>query len=121
MTAEEQNAEVSRSEIARWNWGALGLTPLWLIRNGFLITALLYLIIAHYLPLLNIVIGLLFFWRGTRWSWGNGRRWKTYEEFADSQHAWNFAGKIACFLLALWICHALLRLLQALGYVDHGI
>lgn len=80
------------------NWGALALTPFWLIRNGFLLSCLIYLALAVLAGPFAYLISLLFFLRGTKWSWGNGQRWQSYEAFSDSQYTWGMIGKIALIL-----------------------
>lgn len=88
----------------RFNWGALTLTPLWLIRNGFLLSFVLYILMSIFVWPLSVAFSILFFVKGTEWSWGDGRRWKNYEEFADSQFAWGFVGKIILILsVASWL------------------
>jgi len=90
----------------RFNWGALILTPLWLIRNGFLLSFVLYILLSIFVWPLSIAISILFFIKGSKWSWGGGRRWKNYEEYAESQFAWGFVGKIVLILSVtawLWV------------------
>ena len=90
-------------DIQRYNWGALGITPLWLIRNGFWLTSVLYFILAAYFWPGTYVISMLFFIKGNAWSWGNGNRWNNAEEFAESQYAWGFVGILLLTLQALAI------------------
>jgi len=78
----------------RLNWGALGVTLLWLIRNGFWLTALIYIVLAAYLWPAALCLSLVFFVKGTEWSWGGGRRWNSFEEFERSQSVWAFAGVV---------------------------
>lgn len=84
----------SLRETSALNWGALGLTGIWLLRNGFLLSLVLYLVALRYFWPAAILMSFLFFFKGSAWSWGNGRRWKDIEEFADSQYFFNFIGKI---------------------------
>jgi uncharacterized membrane protein len=77
------------------NWGALILTPFWMLRNGLWLTFLSYVIgalLARWTPLMFSVF--LFFY-GTRLSWGAGNRWRSYEEFCESQENWTFSALIA--------------------------
>ncbi len=88
----------------RFNWGALTLTPLWLIRNGFLLSFVLYILASIFVWPLSVAFSILFFVKGTEWSWGGGRRWKNHEEFAESQFAWSFVGKIILILsITTWL------------------
>ncbi|WP_146151885.1 hypothetical protein [Ahniella affigens] len=80
------------------NWGALALTSFWLIRNGFLLTFLIYLGLLVMTGPFALVISLLFFVRGTKWSWGNGQRWQSFDQFADSQYIWGYIGKVSLLL-----------------------
>jgi hypothetical protein len=89
---------INNSKLRRLNWGALGITLLWLIRNGFLVSAVLYVVFALYLWPATYLISAIFFLKGTEWSWGDGNRWKSAEEFEESQFAWAFVG---CLLLIL--------------------
>jgi hypothetical protein len=89
---DNQPAELPR--VSAWNWGALAATPAWLFRNGFWGSCLCYCVLWLFCWPLAIPMRFLFFVRGTQWSWGNGRRWRSFEQFADSQYAWGFAGRI---------------------------
>lgn len=82
------------------NWGALGLTPFWLLRNGFFLTLVIFCVLALFSPLLTLPISFVFWLRGTRWSWGNGQRWPNYDSFAESQAGFNLVG-IAATVAAL--------------------
>jgi len=85
----------------KWNWGAFFLTPFWLVRNGFLVTLAVYLVLAFTYPWTTIPISVLFLIKGNDWSWDEGRRWKSIEEFADSQYIWNIVGLAIGVLLGL--------------------
>ena len=86
--------EAQIAEIRKWSWGALFLTPLWLFRNGFWITAAVCGVLWFAFPPAAFLFSLLFFLFGARWSWGGGKRWKSFEEFASSQWNWNIVGII---------------------------
>ena len=92
-------------ELKRYNWGALGITPLWLLRNGFWLTCVLYFILAAYFWPGTYVISILFFIKGTAWSWGDGSRWNNAEEFVESQYIWGFVGALLLVLQALAIAY----------------
>lgn len=66
------------------------LTPLWLLRNGFWVTAALYVLCSILIWPIALIIAVLFFIRGTKWSWSKGQRWRSYEEFCTSQFNWEF-------------------------------
>jgi hypothetical protein len=88
----------SQRELKGLNWGALVFTPLWLFRNGFLVSFAVYLVCGYLSMWLPLAMSTLFFFKGTQWSWGNGNRWKSYDQFADSQAVWNLVAK-PCFLI----------------------
>lgn len=87
------------------SWGALVLTLLWLIRNGFWFTALLYVLCSIFIWPVALVIPVVFFIWGNKWSWSKGQRWRSYREFRDSQFNSDF--------LALAILAALLLIASA--------
>ncbi len=89
--------------LKRYNLGALGVTPLWLFRNGFWLSCVFYIVFAIYFWPGALVISLLFFIKGTTWSWGNGQRWSSAQEFYDSQHLWGIIGGVLLFLQAMAI------------------
>jgi hypothetical protein len=94
QTPTETGSKKDDIRLGKLNWGALVFTPLWLARNGFWIPAILYVISAIlYFPV-AIIIAVVFFIKGTEWSWGDGTRWNNYEEFRFSQNTWNNAGLI---------------------------
>jgi hypothetical protein len=84
------------------NWGAFLFTPFWLLRNGFWMTLLLFLLLLFYSPLVSLLVSIYFLFQGNRWSWGNGTRWPSIDAFADSLYHWNFLAIIciACTLAA---------------------
>jgi hypothetical protein len=93
------------------NWGALAITAPWLIRNGFWVSFLVYLVLLFHAWPLSLLVSVLFFLRGTQWSWGGGRRWKSHDDFVESQRIWGAFGKVAVavnvvvfgWLFYLWI------------------
>lgn len=95
---KESSNEIGTTVEHKMNWGALTLTPLWLIRNGFLLSFLFYILLSIFVWPLSIAVSILFFIKGSEWSWGGGRRWKNYEEFSESQFTWNFVGIIIILL-----------------------
>jgi hypothetical protein len=72
------------------SWGALLFTPLWLIRHGFWITAILHAVCARFVWPLALIISFLFFFLGAQWSWSKGERWRSYEEYCTSRFNWDF-------------------------------
>ena len=75
------------------NWGAFFLTPAWLVRNGFLLTFIIYLALSWAFGIYSALpFSFIFLFFGSKWSWGKGNRWNTYQEFVESQKLWNIAG-----------------------------
>ena len=87
-------------ELKRFNIAALLITPLWLLRNGFLISLLIYLVFLVVFSPISIIISFIFFFKGNRLSWGNGERWNSPSEFCENQMVWK---QIAIILFAVQI------------------
>ena len=79
--------------ITRRNWGALVFTPFWLLRNGFLLSLIVFCLLGWWHPWATVPVSALFMLAGNRWSWGDGTRWSDIESFAESQHLWDFLGR----------------------------
>lgn len=77
------------------SWGALVFAPFWLLRNGFWMSAVVYVVCAIYVWPASLIIGILFFIFGARWSWGQGNRWHSYEQFVHSKFSWDFLALVA--------------------------
>jgi hypothetical protein len=91
----EETAALSINQKKQFSWTALALTPIWLLRNGFLLTFISYMILAIYFWPASLLISILFFIEGYEWSWGKGKRWNSIDEFLDSQYVWNLFGKLS--------------------------
>lgn len=109
---ENDALQANAREVRALNWGAFALTPFWLVRNGFLLTFVLYIGLAFVSEWLLIGISILFFLKGTQWSWGSGNRWKSFEQFAESQAVWNLTGKICLLGLAVYAVISVLMNLE---------
>lgn len=72
------------------SWGALVFTPFWLVRNGFWLTTILYVLCAIFVWPIAHIIAFLFFFLGIKWSWSKGQRWRSYEEFCSSRFTWDY-------------------------------
>jgi|GEM_PF-1266992 len=104
MLEEDQIA--LNKELKKFNIAALLITPLWLLRNGFLISLLIYLIFLVVFAPISIIISFIFFFKGNRWSWGNGERWNSFSEFCENQMVWR---QIAIILFVVQIVALLLH------------
>lgn len=90
-----------------FNWGALVLTSLWLVRNGFLVSLAAYVAVGWAFGFWGMTaFSAMFFFKGTAWSWGRGNRWNSFDEFADAQATWNFSGQVLLLLVALILGYA---------------
>ena len=82
-----------------WNWGAMGLYPLWGLYNGCWWALPIGIALGWLFPLPNIVFGFF----GTRWAMQNGY-WPSMFQFIQEQNRWKTAGIIAmCILTLLFI------------------
>lgn len=86
MIEEDQIA--LNNDLKKYNIAALLITPLWLLRNGFLISLIVYFIFLVVFTPVAIIISFIFFFKGNRWSWGNGNRWNSFSEFSENQMVW---------------------------------
>lgn len=75
------------------SWGAFFLTPFWAIANQVWIGLLWFLFWVPYIGLL-IQFGIMFYllFKGSELAWRSGRYWRSTDEFAQVQGAWNSWG-----------------------------
>lgn len=91
------------------NLGALTLTPLWLLANGFWLVSLMYLWISFVVPPLAIVFSIILLFKGTALAWGDGDRWGgDLATFLNEQYFWSF---LSLALILAWSVIVLLSLL----------
>lgn len=86
------DATVAPHEIKKWNWGAFGLPVLWGIYHGVWISLLCFI------PLVNFGIMIYLGIKGNELAWQRNR-WKSVQDFHDSQRKWAVAGVIAFVIL----------------------
>ena len=72
-------------EVKGWSWGAFGLTWIWGICNGVLISLLCLI------PVFAIVWAFVLGAKGNEWAWRN-KKWDSIEHFKSTQRPWNIAG-----------------------------
>ena len=72
-------------EVKGWNWGAFGLTWIWGVFNGVLISLLV--LIPGFVVVWAFVLGA----KGNEWAWRN-KKWDSIEHFRSTQRPWNIAG-----------------------------
>jgi len=72
-------------EVKGWSWGAFGLTWIWGVFNGVLISLLCFI------PVFAIVWAFVLGAKGNEWSWQN-KKWDSIEHFKSTQRPWTIAG-----------------------------
>jgi hypothetical protein len=72
-------------EVKGWSWAGFGLTWIWGVFNGVLISLLA--LIPGFVIVWAIVLGI----KGNEWSWRN-KKWDSVEHFKNTQRPWNIAG-----------------------------
>ena len=91
----------------QWNWGAMGLYPLWGLQNGCVWALPVAIVIGVLLfPLPNVVFGFY----GSKWAW-QGRTWASPHQFYSVQQQWANAGIVAMCcetVVYLWVVCLLL-------------
>ncbi len=80
-------------EVKGWSWGAFGLTWIWGVFNGVLISLLCLI------PVFAIVWAFVLGVKGNEWAWRN-KKWDSIEHFKSTQRPWNIAGIV---IFAIWI------------------
>ncbi len=88
---EKFNEELEKANwYKKLNYGALVFTNIWLVINGFWLSAVLYFVLFLTFPPIAILISIVLFFKGTSLSWGTGERWgNDCEAFLDEQVFWN--------------------------------
>jgi len=72
-------------EVKGWSWGAFGLTWIWGVCNGVLISLLCLI------PVFVIVWAFVLAVKGKEWAWRN-KKWDSIEHFKNTQRPWDIAG-----------------------------
>jgi hypothetical protein len=72
-------------EVRGWSWAGFGLTWIWGVFNGVLISLLA--LIPGFALIWAIVLGI----KGNEWSW-RYKKWDSVEHFKSTQRPWNIAG-----------------------------
>jgi hypothetical protein len=84
-TSGQGESAIVPEEVKGWSWAGFGLTWIWGVFNGVLIS-LLALIPGFHL-IWAIVLGI----KGREWAWRN-KKWDSVENFKDTQRPWDIAG-----------------------------
>jgi hypothetical protein len=72
-------------EVKGWSWAGFGLTWIWGVFNGVLISLLA--LIPGFALIWAIVLGI----KGREWAWRN-KKWDSVEHFKNTQRPWDIAG-----------------------------
>jgi len=84
-TSGQGASAIVPEEVKGWNWGAFGLTWIWGVFNGVLISLLA--LIPGFAVVWAFVLGA----KGNEWAWRN-KQWDSIEHFKSTQRPWNIAG-----------------------------
>jgi len=68
-----------------WSWAGFGLTWIWGVFNGVLISLLCLI------PVFAIVWAFVLGAKGKEWAWRN-KKWDSVEHFKNTQRSWDIAG-----------------------------
>jgi zinc-ribbon domain len=84
-------------EVKGWSWAGFGLTWIWGVFNGVLISLLCLI------PVFGIVWAFVLGAKGKEWAWRN-KRWESVEHFKNTQRPWDIAG-IVIFAISMiaWV------------------
>ena len=74
-------------EVKGWSWAGFGLTWIWGVLNGVLISLLA--LIPFFAFIWAIVLGI----KGREWAWRN-KKWDSVEHFKNTQKPWDIAGMV---------------------------
>jgi hypothetical protein len=84
-TSGQGASAIVPEEVKGWSWGAFGLTWIWGVFNGVLISLLA--LIPGFAVVWAFVLGA----KGNEWAWRN-KKWDSIEHFKSAQRPWNIAG-----------------------------
>jgi hypothetical protein len=84
-TSGQGASAIVPEEVGGWSWGAFGLTWIWGVFNGVLISLLA--LIPGFVVVWAFVLGA----KGNEWAWRN-KKWDSIEHFKSTQRPWNIAG-----------------------------
>jgi len=84
-TSGQGASAIVPEEVKGWSWAGFGLTWIWGVFNGVLISLLA--LIPGFALIWAIVLGI----KGREWAWRN-KQWGSVEHFKTSQRPWDIAG-----------------------------
>jgi hypothetical protein len=86
-TSGQGESAIVPEEVKGWSWAGFGLTWIWGVFNGVLISLLVLIPFPFFSLAWAIVLGI----KGNEWAWRN-KKWDSVEHFKDTQRPWNIAG-----------------------------
>jgi len=92
-TSGQGASAIVPEEVKGWSWAGFGLTWIWGVFNGVLISLLA--LIPFFAFVWAIVLGI----KGREWAWRN-KKWDSVEHFKNTQGPWDIAGIV---LFAIWV------------------
>jgi hypothetical protein len=84
-TSGQGELAIVPEEVKGWSWAGFGLTWIWGVFNGVLISLLA--LIPGFALIWAIVLGI----KGREWAWRN-KKWDSVEHFKSTQRPWDIAG-----------------------------
>ena len=84
-TSGQGESAIVPEEVKGWSWAGFGLTWIWGVFNGVLISLLA--LIPGFALIWAIVLGI----KGREWAWRN-KKWESVEHFKNTQRPWDIAG-----------------------------
>jgi hypothetical protein len=86
-TSGQGESAIVPEEVKGWSWAGFGLTWIWGVFNGVLISLLVLIPFPFFSLAWAIVLGI----KGNEWAWRN-KKWDSVEHFKNAQRPWNIAG-----------------------------
>ncbi len=86
-TSGQGESAIVPEEVKGWSWAGFGLTWIWGVFNGVLISLLILIPFPFFSLAWAIVLGV----KGNEWAWRN-KKWDSVEHFKNAQRPWNIAG-----------------------------
>jgi hypothetical protein len=86
-TSGQGESAIVPEEVKGWSWAGFGLTWIWGVFNGVLISLLVLIPFPFFSFAWAIVLGI----KGNEWAW-RSKKWDSVEHFKDTQRPWNIAG-----------------------------
>jgi len=86
-TSGQGTSAIVPEEVKGWSWAGFGLTWIWGVFNGVLISLLVLIPFPPFTLAWAIVLGI----KGREWAWRN-KKWDSVEHFKNAQRPWDIAG-----------------------------